>query len=111
MTGGLGAKESIQTCYQNDSVERGYNAMLRLYAGGILEASRVLRKGGYIVVKAQDDSTNFTHIDVMTILSLFGFKVEDIALVVQLGTPAMRHNFQKHLRKNHSHFIIARFKS
>lgn len=111
MNGGLTVKDSINKFYNNKIV--GHEAVVRLYTAGILEASRVIKKNGYIIVKAQDESNNkqnFTHIKLITMLDILGWRVVDLFVLIQSGLPAMRHNYQKTARKNHSYAIVARFR-
>lgn len=111
MHGGEGIKESINKLYRNEI--RGHYAVNRLYAGGILEAARVLKRKGLIVVKTKDEideskKQRWTHIELIGLLELLGFRVEDLFVLVQNGTPAMRTQTQNHARKNHSYAIVAR---
>lgn len=111
MNGGHTVKDSINKFYKNKIV--GHEAVVRLYTAGILEASRVIKKNGYIIVKAQDESNNrqnFTHIELITILEILGWRAVDLFIMVQTGFPPMRHNYQKTARKNHSYAIVARFR-
>jgi len=112
MHGGATVKNSINKCYknQNDSHE----SVIRLYAGGILEATRVLKKGGQIWIKTQDEiegaKQRLTHCELITLLEIFGFRIVDLFVLVQDTMPAMREKYQKTARKNHSYLIIAGFR-
>jgi DNA modification methylase len=112
MHGGATIKESINKCYQNKNTS--HESVVRLYAGGILEASRVLKKKGKIIVKTQDEiesgKQRHTHIEIIKILELFGFLILDTFVLVQNTIPAMRENYQKSARKNHSYAIVAEFR-
>ncbi len=46
----------LQSRYNNASVPRGHEGIIRLYGGGIIEASRVLKQKGLIVIKCQDET-------------------------------------------------------
>ena len=110
MHGGEGIKDSINGCYRNKI--SGHESIIRLYTGGILEAARVLKKGGLVIVKSQDEMDGrqrFSHIELMTILELLGFKVIDLFVLVQTSIPTMREDYQKSASKNHSYAIIAKF--
>jgi hypothetical protein len=114
MHGGLGVKESINSCYQNGSVTRGHKSIIRLYAEGILEAARVLRKKGILILKCQDETEGnkqrFSHMELKELLELFGFEILDLFVLVSQSMPIMRHKYQKSARKNHSYAIVARFR-
>lgn len=110
--GGKGIKESINRCYRNANTS--HESVVRLYAGGILESARVLRKRGVIIVKCQDEiesgKQRLSHVEIIQLLELLGFEVVDQFVLVQETVPTMRHNYQKSARKNHSHAIVARFR-
>lgn len=112
MHGGETIKESIQSCYnsKNDSHE----SVIRLYAGGLLEAARVLKKDGLILVKCQDEiesaKQRWSHEEVGQLLDLFGFLRLDLFVFVPWSIPAMREQYQNTARKNHSYLIVAKFR-
>lgn len=110
--GGKGIKESINRCYRNQNTS--HESVIRLYAGGILEAARVLRKRGVIIVKCQDEiesgKQRLSHVEIIKFLEMVGFEIIDQFVLVQEIVPAMRHDYQKSARKNHSYAIVARFR-
>lgn len=112
MHGGKTVKKSINDCYKNQNTS--HESVIRLYAKGILEASRVLKKKGIIFVKCQDEiesgKQRFSHIEINQCLDLFGFRVLDLFILRQTTTPAMREKYQKTARKNHSYMIVAEFR-
>lgn len=112
MHGGSTVKESINKCYKNQNAS--HESVVRLYAKGILEAARVLKKGGLIFVKTQDEiesgKQRLTHVELIQALEMFGFLIIDIFVLVQKSVPAMREKYQKTARKNHSFMIIGRFR-
>lgn len=112
MHGGGTVKASINDCYKNQNTS--HESVIRLYAGGILEAARVLVKKGRIIVKCQDEIESglqrLSHIEVVNLLELFGFRILDIFVLVQTSVPAMREEYQKSARKNHSYAIVAEFR-
>jgi tRNA G10 N-methylase Trm11 len=75
MHGGATIKASINDCYRNQNTSHA--SVIRLYAGGILEAARVLKKKGRIFVKCQDEiesgKQRWSHLELMSILESFGF--------------------------------------
>jgi tRNA G10 N-methylase Trm11 len=105
-------KASINDRYHNDN--DGHHSVVRLYAGGLLEAARVLRKKGMVIVKCQDEIESgrqrLSHMEIIHLLELFGFEVIDLFVLVQGTVPAMRESRQQHARKNHSYAIVARFR-
>ena len=101
------------------SVARNYNIDIpkyhkdyipRLYFNGINEAYNVLKKGGKLIVKCQDEiqsgKQNMNHITIIQYCIDTGFRIEDLFVVVQKNTPIMRHRYQLHARKNHSYFLV-----
>ena len=112
MHGGATIKKSINDCYRNQNTS--HESVCRLYAKGILEASRVLRKGGRIIVKTQDEIESgrqrHTHVELIQILEIFGFRVLDTFVLVQESIPAMRESYQKTARKNHSYALVGEFR-
>ena len=112
MHGGATVKDSINKCYQNKNTS--HESVIRLYTGGILEASRVLKKKGRIIVKTQDEiesgKQRHSHIEIITMLELLGFLIIDTFVLVQNTIPAMREKYQKTARKNHSYALVAEFR-
>lgn len=112
MHGGASVKDSINKCYRNKNTS--HESVIRLYAKGILEASRVLVKGGLIWVKCQDEiesgKQRLSHCEIISLLEIFGFSIVDIFLLVSNSTPTMRNNYQNTARKNHSYLLIAKFR-
>ena len=112
MHGGATVKKSINDCYRNQNTS--HESVCRLYGKGILEAARVLKKGGRIIVKTQDEIESgrqrHTHIELVQLLEIFGFRVLDTFVLVQESIPAMRESYQKTARKNHSFALVGEFR-
>lgn len=112
MHGGSTIKDSINCCYHNNNTS--HESVIRLYAGGLLEAARVLKKKGIIIVKCQDEiesgKQRLSHVELLQLLELVGFEVIDLFVLVQSTIPAMREKYQKTARKNHSYAIVGRFR-
>jgi tRNA G10 N-methylase Trm11 len=111
--GGQTMLPSLRAQYRNDNGV--HESVMRLYGAGILEAARVLKpKKGIIIVKTQDEiesgKQRLSHLEVTQLLQLFGFEVMDLFVLVQSTLPAMRQSRQQHARKNHSFYIVARFR-
>jgi hypothetical protein len=112
MHGGATVKASINDCYRN--ANSSHESIIRLYASGIIEAARVLKKGDTIIVKTQDEiesgKQRLSHIELIDLLERFGFSIIDLFVLVQSSIPTMREDYQKTARKNHSYAIVGRFR-
>lgn len=86
------------------------NYISKLYFNGILQAFNILKKGGKLIIKCQDEiqsgKQNMNHIIIIDYALKNGFRVEDFFIVIRKNIPLMRHSFQLHARKNHSYFIV-----
>ena len=109
MTGGSNVKDSLNKCYKNDG-QVGHENVMALYTG-ILEARRVLVRNGILFVKCQptvvDHKQKMTHVHLMTVFPMIGFRIEDEFVLHQKTIPLMRHKSQQHARKNHSYLLVA----
>jgi hypothetical protein len=87
-------------------------AVLDLYHAGMVEASRVLKTGGFLVLKCQDtiqDGINiWMHIDLIVKGEGLGFACRDLLVVVTKSPTKTRWDRQRHLRKAHSYFLVLR---
>lgn len=109
-------KESIDRGYSNKARAkksgRGISAVRRLYAGGIIQAWKVLKKSGILIVKCMDEvesgQQNFMHVDIMELCRVLGFKKEDLFIYVNKHRPTIRHEKQIHARRNHSYWVVSR---
>ncbi len=114
MHDGKTVHKSINARYQNGSALGRHESIVRLYGSGILEAARVLRPKGIIIVKCQDEiesgKQRWSHVEIIQLLGLFGFELVDLFVLVQDRTPMLQHKEQQHARKNHSYAVIGRFK-
>ena len=110
--GGQTMLPSLRAQYRNNNTS--HESVIRLFASGLVEAARVLKKGGVIILKSQDEiesgKQRFTHVELIHLLGMFGFEAIDKFVLVQNGTPAMRHDYQIHARKNHSYFLVGRLR-
>jgi hypothetical protein len=83
-----------------------------LYGGGLREAWRVLKGGGYCWVKCCDEVHGgvqlWSHIEIYQIANKLGFVAEDLFVLHRTAKPLMRHDRQCHARKNHSFLWIFR---
>ena len=112
MHGGFRLKPSLYSSYRNANTS--HHSVIRLYAGGILEAARLLRKKGICIVKCQDETESgrqcFSHLELIHLLEVFGFSVVDLFVMVQSNIPITGKVHQKSARKNHSYALVARFR-
>lgn len=103
-------KRSVATPYNLDSAPRSTPAIVALYAAGIAEAARCLRRHGRLFVKCQDAIENhrryWTHVRILEIAEGFGFTAIDQFVLVQKTTPTMRQKHQAHARSNHSYLWV-----
>ena len=109
-------KSSIDRGYKNRARAKadlaGIGAVRRIYTGGIIEAWRVLKRSGILVIKTMDQvesgQQNWLHVDLMEMCRILGFKNEDLFVYVNKNMPTMRHEYQLHARHNHSYWIVAK---
>ena len=84
--------------------------VLNLYRLGIAECERVLKKGGFLIIKCMDNieaaKQYWVHIDVMSMGD--DLTCRDLVIISPLTTIASRWKRQKHFKKTHSYFIIMR---
>jgi hypothetical protein len=86
-------------------------AVLDLYFRGAAEAHRVLKRGGVLILKCQDEvsanTQHLTHVEVINELEAMGFFAKDLFVVVRPNRPGLSRVLrQVHARKNHSYFIV-----
>jgi tRNA G10 N-methylase Trm11 len=107
-------KELDKTYSNNDKGGWGAEYVYKLYYDGMLEAKRILKKGGIFLVKCQDQVESgknmFDHIVIYNMALDLKFSVEDLFILTRLTIPLMRHNYQLHARKNHSYLWVFRKK-
>lgn len=91
---------------------RSTDVIMTLYYEGLVEATRVIRTGGLIVVKIMDQvcagKLRLLHNDMINRLETKGWLMEQIFYVTSERAPLMRHQYQYHARQNVSHFLVAR---
>jgi DNA modification methylase len=87
-------------------------AVLDLYYAGMTEAQRVLKPGGFLVVKCQDtvqDGRNiWVHLLLMRRAEESGFACRDLVVITTKSPTKTRWDRQRHLRKAHSYFLVFR---
>lgn len=112
---GSGSHAAFRRAYSNQQASEGgprwHDAVVDLYARAGVEAHRVLRDGGVLIVKCQDEvSANkqrLTHVEIITGYESLGFYTKDLFVLVRPSSPAVsRLKVQVHARKNHSYFLV-----
>jgi hypothetical protein len=96
---------------EHRSTARWHGAVTDLYFRAGEEAFRVLKKGGVLIVKCQDEVSGgrqwLTHVEIITHYQKCGFYIKDLFVVVRTNRPAVsRIKKQVHARKNHSYFLV-----
>lgn len=95
----------------NGTKSKYHEAVLDLYRDAGLEAYRVLRERGVLIVKCQDEVCSnrqrFTHVEIMQMYDDMGFVAEDLFVVMRNNRPGVSRAIrQVHARKNHSYFLV-----
>jgi hypothetical protein len=112
---GSGTHASFRRAYSGgqsaDDGPKWHEAVLDLYLRAGAEAYRVLRPGGWLVAKCQDEvSANLqrlTHVEVITGYESLGFYTKDLFVLVRPNRAGVsRLKRQEHARKNHSYFLV-----
>jgi hypothetical protein len=115
---GSGTHSAFRDAYADgntyDAGEAGpkwHDAVTDLYLRAGLEARRVLRVGGTLIVKCQDEvSANkqrLTHVEILTAYEDMGFYCKDLFVLVRNNAPGVSRLLrQVHARKNHSYFLV-----
>lgn len=112
---GNGTYRAFRSAYSNGQTTNDgpkyHDAVLDLYFKAGKEAARVLKKGGILIVKCQDEvSANkqrLTHVELINEYAKLGFYCKDLFVVVRQNRPAVsRIKKQVHARKNHSYFLV-----
>jgi hypothetical protein len=115
---GSGTHVTFQDYYAHDGTHESgpgepkwHDVVFELYRRAGLEARRVLRPGGKLLVKTQDEvSSNtqrLTHIEIVTAFEAMGFYTKDLFILVRTNKPGVsRMKKQEHARKNHSYFLV-----
>lgn len=114
--GGQGTHGAFRQAYSSntgteEAIGKWHEAVIEMYEKAGLEAYRVLKNNGLLIVKCQDEiSANLqrlTHVEIITAYEQFGFYTKDLFVVIRNNRPAISRLIeQKHARKNHSYFLI-----
>jgi hypothetical protein len=113
---GAGTYAAFRRHYSNGQASgaggpKYHAAVIDLYFRAGQEAFRVLKDGGVLIVKCQDEvSANqqwLTHVEIINEYARLGFYAKDLFVVVRSNKPAMSRLLrQQHARKNHSYFLV-----
>jgi len=102
----------VDATYNNAATTKGmyHKDIINLYAKGMSESHRILKKGGFLFVKCQDEiessKQKWSHIEIFAIALEIGFYAKDLFVLHQNGKPTIQHKQQKHARKNHSYLWV-----
>ncbi len=113
---GNGTHEAFRRHYSDGKASNGdgpkwHDAVLDLYYRAGDEAHRILKTGGVLIVKCQDEvSANrqrLTHVELIERFQAKDFYCRDLFVVVRANKPGVsRVKKQVHARKNHSYFLV-----
>lgn len=117
LAGGDGSHQSFRENYSNGEVldtngSKYHQAVLDVYYKAGVEAHRVLKEDGTLIVKTQDEvsanTQELTHIQITNFYEgELDFYTKDLFVTVRSNKPAVSGmNKQVHARKNHSFFMI-----
>jgi len=120
MLAGGGSHDSFREAYSNGEVldtngSKYHGAVQDVYFGGGVEAARVLKDNGTLIVKTQDEvsanTQELTHVQIINFYEQeLGFYTKDLFVLVRSNTPHQTGMYnQVHARKNHSYFLVFNF--
>lgn len=103
--------DEINEDSDNEGTKKWHAAVTDMYFKAGVEARRVLRKSGVLIVKCQDEVSAgkqwLTHVEIINKYEEFGFYTKDLFVVVRNNRPSVSRLIkQKHARKNHSYFLV-----
>jgi hypothetical protein len=113
---GSGTHGAFRGNYSNGSrpakLERKWHdAVLEFYVQAAVEAIRVLKRNGVLIVKCQDEVSaciqRLTHVEIIMNYLRMGLYCKDLFVICRLNRPGVtRIVKQLHSRKNHSYFLV-----
>jgi DNA modification methylase len=116
---GSGTHAAFRDAYSNGDenndkykgMRKWHGAVTDMYFRAGVEAYRVLKNKGVLIVKCQDEvSANLqwlTHVEIINKYEEMGFYTKDLFVVLRPNKPGVsRLVSQRHARKNHSYFLI-----
>ncbi len=109
---------AYENCYRNNDAQapeglKYHDAVLGLYVEAAVEAARILKRKGVLIVKCQDEvcahKQRLTHVELVMAYEKIGLYCDDLFVVVQTNLPTVsRMVRQRHARKSHSYFMVFR---
>jgi hypothetical protein len=104
-------RENYSTGQPTTEGPKWHDAVVHLYCEAGRESYRVLKKGGILIAKCQDEvsanTQRLTHVEIITAYESLGFYTKDLFVVVRAGRPGVsRLKTQEHARKAHSYFVV-----
>jgi tRNA G10 N-methylase Trm11 len=115
---GAGTHASFRRAYSNgaatehvEGAPKFHDAVVDMYMRAGAEAHRVLKLGGKLVVKCQDEvsanTQRLTHVEIVTGYESLGMYCKDLFVLVRNNAPGVSRLLkQVHARKNHSYFLV-----
>jgi hypothetical protein len=113
---GNGTHSSFRDHYSNGDrpsalSNKWHDAVLELYVRAAIEAKRVLKRNGVLIVKCQDEVSagiqRMSHVEIILNLMRLGFYAKDIFVMMRRNKPGVTRIIkQLHARKNHSYFLV-----
>jgi hypothetical protein len=113
---GSGTHDAFRENYSNGQRPEELNgkwheAVLEMYVRAAIEARRVLKAKGTLIVKCQDEVSacmqRLTHVEIIMNCAGLGYYCKDLFVLTRTNRPgASRVKSQIHARKNHSYFLV-----
>lgn len=114
---GSGSHSAFREHYSNGDLTREgsgpkwHFAVLDMYLKAGVEAYRILKENGILIVKCQDEVSaneqHLTHVEIINAYGKMGLYCKDLFIVIRSNKPAVsRTKGQIHARKNHSYFLV-----
>jgi hypothetical protein len=104
----------VESCYQNATTtyQHNHRDIIEGYRRGMKEAVRILKPSGTLWTKCQDEieagKQRRSSIEIFQIAQELGLLDQDLFVLMQETSPAIRHRDQHHARKNHSYLWVFR---
>jgi DNA modification methylase len=105
---------SCRMDYRNYETTKGFSHddIIQLYRDGMFEGHRILRPGGLMLLKCQDEiergRQRVSHIEIHNIgVTELGMELQDLFILTQKH-PLIRFHRPQHARKNHSYLWVFR---
>jgi len=104
-------KPMVDANYKNSATTKNmyHSDIMKLYHDGMVEAKRILKLGGIMLVKCQDEIESgyqrWSHIDIYNIATKLQLYGKDLFVLTRNGNPPIQYK-QQHARKKHSYMWI-----